>query len=117
MNEADVGRREAGRYSVDLAAELSVEGYGICVALRDLSQTGACLVGPAPLRPGLAVYLKCSLFASSGVVVWSAPPRCGIAFVGRLPGRVVQAARRAAAPFPQGAANRPAPGAESAPKG
>lgn len=121
QSEADEHRR-APRSNLFLAATIEADGAKAPVRIRNLSETGALIEGPAFPAAGTIVTLRRQEVEISGEIVWVAVPRCGIRFCGsvtvaewisgkRAPvnfaqARVdaVQAAIRTGAPMPQTAA-------------
>lgn len=114
--------RRAPRSNLFLAATIEADGVSAQVRIRNLSETGALIEGPAFPPAGTIVTLRRQEVEISGEIVWVAVPRCGIRFQGsigvsewisgkRAPlnfaqARVdaVQAAIRSGTPMPQGAA-------------
>jgi len=72
--------RASPRTNLFLAAVLHGPGYSAPVKVRNMSATGALLEAAAVPHRGAAIRLVRGSLAISGIVVWSAPGRCGLHF-------------------------------------
>jgi hypothetical protein len=77
-------RTRAHRSNLFLAASIEVAGTASPVKIRNLSETGGMLEGPAFPAIGTALTLKRQEVEIEATVVWLRPPRCGVAFQGRI---------------------------------
>lgn len=74
------GQRASARAPILLRAALHTLTTSRAVTLFDVSQSGARMSMPQPLRAGQALWLKippCEIFAT---VVWAGEEECGIRF-------------------------------------
>ena len=67
-----------------LAATIESAGIKSAVRIRDLSETGALLEGPAFPAVDTVLTLTRLEVEIGARVVWIAPPRCGVEFQGRI---------------------------------
>jgi hypothetical protein len=72
------------RSSLFLAATIESAGVTSPVRIRDLSESGARLEGPAFPPVGARLMLRRQEVKIDATVKWIAGPRCGIAFEGRV---------------------------------
>ncbi|MGQ0590786.1 MAG: PilZ domain-containing protein [Sphingosinicella sp.] len=83
----DAGRREnrcSPRPNLLLAATIEADGLKAPVRIRNLSERGALVEGPALPGVGARVMLRRQEVEIAGRVVWAAAPRCGIEFDGHV---------------------------------
>ena len=115
--EESDGRR-ASRSNLFLTAIIDVGGMTSPVRVRDLSETGAQLEGPAFPQVGTTLILRRKDVEIGATVMWLAPPRCGLVFQGLIsvpewiagtPGPTSYAPSPADAGAPQARAARAAP--------
>lgn len=97
-------RERAHRSNLFLAAGIEVAGAASPVKIRNLSETGAMLEGPAFPAIGTILTLKRQEVEIDATVVWIRPPRCGVAFQGRIAVSEWVSGKRAAPDFGQGRA-------------
>jgi len=76
--------RRAPRSNLFLAAAIEAGGTQAPVRIRNLSETGAMLEGPAFPPVGTMLALKRQEVEIAAEVVWVSPPRCGVHFQGRV---------------------------------
>jgi hypothetical protein len=101
--EEEAGARaRAHRSNLFLAAAIEVGGASSPVKIRNLSQTGAMLEGPAFPSVGTALVLRRQALEIEASVVWIKPPRCGIVFHGLIAVGEWVSGKRAAPDFSQG---------------
>jgi hypothetical protein len=123
--EESDGRR-AARANLFLAATIEVGGMTSPVRVRDLSETGAQLEGPAFPQVGTRLILRRKDVEIGATVMWLAPPRCGLVFEGLIsvaewiagtpgPTRFQGAPGEAAAPPPRAVRAAPSSGEGAAP--
>ncbi len=103
MNERTESRQHP-RYSVELEAQIRLEGETIEAVTRDIGRGGICLVGPREVSPGrdlalsLLLVLGSSAFSESldlsARVVWCTPLgelfQLGAVFTEMTPGKLGQ---------------------------
>jgi len=84
--EAETGKesREAGRSALFLAATVHAEGVSTPVRIRNLSETGARLEGPAFPPVGTGIRLVRQDVEIDAEIVWIDMPQCGVRFHGRI---------------------------------
>jgi hypothetical protein len=78
-----IGRRDATRHPVGIAARFLAHEVNVRVQLEDISASGACirLLHPRALAAGRLCWLDFEIF---GQVVWQRDERCGLKFDERL---------------------------------
>ena len=81
--EAGVGRG-VHRSKLLLAATIEAAGMKSPARIRDLSETGALLEGPAFPPVNTVLTLTRLAMTINARVVWHAPPRCGVEFQGKI---------------------------------
>ncbi|UIJ47102.1 PilZ domain-containing protein [Sphingomonas cannabina] len=77
-------KRRAPRAALFLAASIEGGGTRSTVRIRNLSETGALLEGPAFPPVGTIITLTRQELQVEAKVVWIAAPRCGVEFRGRI---------------------------------
>lgn len=93
MDEAQIGRRNAERFSLGLPAELLfAEGAAKAVVL-DISRTGARIFSPVAALAGTSVILKWSGHEAEATMVWAELSHAGLSFAQPIPHHVLQAMR------------------------
>lgn len=84
-NETDAPRAERmPRRNLMLAATIKSEGLEAAVRIRNLSETGAMIEGPALPLPDKRLILRRSGVEIGARVVWHEAGRCGIQFEGTI---------------------------------
>jgi hypothetical protein len=76
--------RRAPRSNLFLSAEIDTGGKASPVRVKNLSETGALLEGPAFPAVGTVLTLRRLDVQIGATVVWLAPPKCGVAFEGEV---------------------------------
>jgi len=76
--------RYSPRSNLLLAAAIEADSVSGPVRIRNLSDTGALIEGPALPNVGDRLTLRRLDVAVAATVVWLAAPRCGVAFDGRI---------------------------------
>ena len=78
----DENRRVAPRTNLMLAASIEAGALNAPVRIRNLSETGAAIEGPALPHIGASFTLRRLDVAIAGVVMWVTGGRCGVHFDG-----------------------------------
>lgn len=115
--EADqqAGERErAHRSNLFLAASIEAAGTNVPVKIRNLSETGAMLEAPSFPAVGTVLILKRQELDIEARIVWIAPPRCGVAFEGRIKVSDWVTGKRSNTGFGQDVADEASPAAQAA---
>lgn len=82
--EDDSEQRRKHRANLFLAAMIEAGGVESPVRIRNLSETGALLEGPAFPAKGAKLVLKRQEVKVDATVRWIAGPRCGVEFGGQV---------------------------------